>query len=284
MSRATCPLKLPRPVEEAARLAREDGVSLNQWIAAAVAQKVGAAETAAEFFARQAEGHDLAALNDVLTTTRALEREGLGAKTVVLDTRATGPVEITAMRELWAGLQNEALERAERERGLERGALDRVDHRRLEVQREAALGRGERERAEALERAPEVKLGPAANAMERRVMQEAEREGQEYEPVTERGRRVHEARALRERVVELHREVRERAELARERYALAREEGLGRDRRGAGGAAGRRPSGTGRGRSERGAEPEDLRERLQGGAGAEGGAGGGARGGAGAGP
>ena len=67
MSRATYPLKLPRSIKEAAaRLAREDGVSLNQWIAAAVAQKVGAAETAAEFFARRAEGHDLAALDDVL--------------------------------------------------------------------------------------------------------------------------------------------------------------------------------------------------------------------------
>lgn len=67
MSRATYPLKLPRSIKEAAaRLAREDGVSLNQWIASAVAQKVGAAETAAEFFARRVEGHDLAALDDVL--------------------------------------------------------------------------------------------------------------------------------------------------------------------------------------------------------------------------
>ena len=38
MSRATYPLKLPRSIKgAAARLAREDGVSLNQWIAAAVA-------------------------------------------------------------------------------------------------------------------------------------------------------------------------------------------------------------------------------------------------------
>jgi hypothetical protein len=32
------------------RLAKEDGVSLNQWIAAAVAEKVGVVETAADFF------------------------------------------------------------------------------------------------------------------------------------------------------------------------------------------------------------------------------------------
>ena len=51
MSKATYPLKLPASIKAAAaRLAREDGVSLNQWIAAAVAQKVGAVETAAEFF------------------------------------------------------------------------------------------------------------------------------------------------------------------------------------------------------------------------------------------
>lgn len=55
MSKATYPLKLPASVKAAAsRLAKEDGVSLNQWIASAVAQKVGAVETAAEFFRRRA--------------------------------------------------------------------------------------------------------------------------------------------------------------------------------------------------------------------------------------
>ncbi|WP_263355886.1 hypothetical protein [Acidicapsa ligni] len=52
-SKSTYPLKLPVSIKKAAqRLAKEDGVSLNQWIAVAVAQKVGASETAAEFFAR----------------------------------------------------------------------------------------------------------------------------------------------------------------------------------------------------------------------------------------
>ena len=46
MSRATYPLKLPHSLKTAAaRLAKEDGVSLNQWIATAAAQKVGAVET-----------------------------------------------------------------------------------------------------------------------------------------------------------------------------------------------------------------------------------------------
>jgi HicB family len=55
MSKATYPLKLPASIKaEAARLAKEDGVSLNQWIATAVAQKIGVVETAAEFLKRRA--------------------------------------------------------------------------------------------------------------------------------------------------------------------------------------------------------------------------------------
>lgn len=55
MSKATYPLKLPLSVKKAAqRLAKEDGVSLNQWIAAAVAEKVGVVETASEFFKKRA--------------------------------------------------------------------------------------------------------------------------------------------------------------------------------------------------------------------------------------
>ncbi len=55
MTKAAYPLKLPKSVKDAAmRLAREDGVSLNQWIAAAVAEKVGVVETASIFLKRRA--------------------------------------------------------------------------------------------------------------------------------------------------------------------------------------------------------------------------------------
>jgi HicB family len=55
MSKGTYPLKLPQSIKRAAeRLAKEDGVSLNQWISVAVAQKVGSVETAAEFLRRRA--------------------------------------------------------------------------------------------------------------------------------------------------------------------------------------------------------------------------------------
>jgi hypothetical protein len=68
MSKATYPLKLPASIKDAAaRLAKADGVSLNQWIASAVAQKVGVMETAADFLKRRAgsaTGDGLAAFLD----------------------------------------------------------------------------------------------------------------------------------------------------------------------------------------------------------------------------
>lgn len=49
------PLQLPQSLKDtAARLAMEDGVSLNQWIVSAVAQKIGAVETASEFLKARA--------------------------------------------------------------------------------------------------------------------------------------------------------------------------------------------------------------------------------------
>ena len=55
MSKARYTLKPPHSVKRAAqRLAKEDGVSLNQWIAVAVAEKVGVMETATEFFKKRA--------------------------------------------------------------------------------------------------------------------------------------------------------------------------------------------------------------------------------------
>jgi hypothetical protein len=49
MSKSTYPLKLPNSVKAAAaELAKIDGVSLNQFIASAVAEKVGTLRTASE--------------------------------------------------------------------------------------------------------------------------------------------------------------------------------------------------------------------------------------------
>jgi hypothetical protein len=55
MSKSAYPLKLPTSVKNAAaELARLDGVSLNQFIAAAVAEKVGTIRTAREFLHERA--------------------------------------------------------------------------------------------------------------------------------------------------------------------------------------------------------------------------------------
>jgi len=66
----------------------------------------------------------------ILTTTRRIAEEGFTVKTRELDDRKLGSANIIDMRAHWADMQNAALEKS--------GALDRVDHRSLEAQREEA--------------------------------------------------------------------------------------------------------------------------------------------------
>ena len=55
MTKASYPLKLPASLKAAAqRLAKEDGVSLNQWISVALAQKIGAVETEVDYLKARA--------------------------------------------------------------------------------------------------------------------------------------------------------------------------------------------------------------------------------------
>lgn len=59
MSKATISVKLPPSLGNAAReLAEEDGVSLDQWVSLAVAQKISSVETAEAFFKRRSQGAD----------------------------------------------------------------------------------------------------------------------------------------------------------------------------------------------------------------------------------
>lgn len=125
----------------------------------------------------------------VLTTTRRLDPSGLTSKTRVLDAPNTRGAELLAMRELWAALQNAALERA--------GRPERVDHRSLAARRAAALAQGSERLAEELDRPLEPKLGPASSGVERKARRAAEREGREYVPVTDRGEMVHATRQVR---------------------------------------------------------------------------------------
>ncbi|HUA97332.1 MAG TPA: hypothetical protein VMA34_03325 [Terracidiphilus sp.] len=57
MNRSSYAVKLPPSLGSAARkLADEDGVSLDQWVSIAVAQKIGSIESAEEFFKRRGQG------------------------------------------------------------------------------------------------------------------------------------------------------------------------------------------------------------------------------------
>ena len=57
MSIETIPVELPPSLGNAARkLAEEDGVSLNQRVSLAVAQKISSVETAEAFFKRESQG------------------------------------------------------------------------------------------------------------------------------------------------------------------------------------------------------------------------------------
>jgi hypothetical protein len=98
----------------------------------------------------------------------------------------------------------------------------------------------------------ELKLGPAANSMERRAKVMAERQGREYVPVTERGAVVHAARQARA----AFREMRERLDIARETYGIEREAGQGRV------SAGLAALRAATAKDRDGRTSDDIRERL----------------------
>lgn len=200
-------LALPSEISDAAR------IDIARAFAAQLVERYGVAADVA-IHAPHREGDQRNHHAHILTTTRILSAEGLTDKTRILDAASTGGPEIEAMRGVWAELQNRALELA--------GQESRVDHRSLDAQREEALSLGDVLKAEELDREPELKLGPAANAIERREQLVAEAEGRDYEPLTQRGARVHAVRQAKAMFAEM----RERLELALDAWAEAREEGL----------------------------------------------------------
>ena len=122
----------------------------------------------------------------ILCTTRRLDGDGWSkTKERTWNDKAL----LENWRESWADAQNAALKAA--------GHPDRVDHRSLEDQRQAALDAGDMARADALDRPPEPVLGIAASAQEKRARIAAFRRGQEYRPVTARGHALERARGLR---------------------------------------------------------------------------------------
>lgn len=74
MSNSSYPLKLPHSVKAAAeRLANADGVSLNQFIATAVAEKIGTLNTVDAFLAECAQGRTPADMLSFLTNAPDVE-------------------------------------------------------------------------------------------------------------------------------------------------------------------------------------------------------------------
>ncbi len=100
MSKATYPLKLPASLKAAAaRLAKEDGVSLNQWITVAVAQKIGAVELAADFFKRRAGNASPEDLKPFLVSSPPAGADPPGMKLTGCHREApTGAVAISSSR------------------------------------------------------------------------------------------------------------------------------------------------------------------------------------------
>ncbi|WP_230939951.1 MobA/MobL family protein [Xanthomonas translucens] len=96
----------------------------------------------------------------ILATTRRMTPEGLGDKTRELDGGVSGRSEIEWVRATVAELTNAHLAMA--------GIECRVDHRRLEVQAEDAMLRGDLVEAIALTRQPTQHVGKNASALERR--------------------------------------------------------------------------------------------------------------------
>jgi len=95
------------------------------------------------------------------------------------------------------------------------------DRKKLEMQLQAKTLR-----AAELDRAPQVKLGPSASAMERKAKKRAREHGMDCEPATERGEGIQEAQGQ----LSLAEDARERFDAARTAYSEAREIGFGRVR------------------------------------------------------
>ena len=174
---------LPRELPEADRLELVRGFAHDQLTSRGMVVDLAIHDGRARDGGRHPHAH-------LLLTMRHLDpqsRTGFGQKAVEWNRKEL----LQTWRGAWAGHVNAALERG--------GISEAVDHRTLAAQRQDALAAGDWDRAAALDREPEPKLGRAAAALER--------QGQ----CTERG--------------DLVREVHARNALRRDAYALVAELG-----------------------------------------------------------
>ena len=172
-------LTLPRELGRQQQLDLVRGFAQEQLVARGMVVDLAVHDTKARDGERQPHAHLLLTMRNLDPDSRtgfASKKElAWNSKELLLTWRAS-----------WAEHVNLALEEAQRP--------ERVDHRTLEAQREEALQRGDWDRAAALDREPEPKLGPGTLQLERQGV------------VTERG--------------EAWREVQERNDLRRDAYEL----------------------------------------------------------------
>ena len=154
---------LPRELDRGARLELLRGFVQREFVDRGMIADVAVHEGKARDGQSQPHAH-------VMLTMRELTGDGFGKK----DRSWNAPDLLMGWREAWAGEANGALERA--------GRSERIDHRSLDVQRaeaerQAERARGDRQDALVLEREkkvielsrePEPKIGPSANAQEKR--------------------------------------------------------------------------------------------------------------------
>ncbi|WP_127165649.1 MobQ family relaxase [Xanthomonas euvesicatoria] len=139
---------------------------LNDEQRSTLATAIGQALVARYGFAVQASIHSPGSRDGLnhhvhlLATTRRLAPEGFTEKTRELDGGASGKIEIEWIRQTIASTINEHLAAA--------GIDARVDHRRLEVQAEDALARGDWAEAMVLSRQPTKHVGKTATALARK--------------------------------------------------------------------------------------------------------------------
>lgn len=172
-------LALPRELDRRQQIELVRGFAREQLVARGMVVDLALHDTRARDGGRQPHAH-------LLLTMRGLDpdsRTGFAAKKEIAWNNKDL---LRSWRASWAEHVNQALAQAQQP--------ERIDHRSLEAQRQEALAHGDWERAAALDREPEPKLGPGTLQLERQGV------------VTERGeiwRAAQDRNALRREVYEL---------------------------------------------------------------------------------
>lgn len=147
-------------------LTREQRRTLGHEFAREVVSRYGVAAQL-DFHAPGTKGDNRNWHIHVQATSRELGRDGFGRKAqfdradrdLKIEGLPNGKAQLSDLRKTWGEMANRALERA--------GHEERIDHRSLANQRDAARVAGHDEKARELDRLPTRHMGPAATSIER---------------------------------------------------------------------------------------------------------------------